>query len=153
MKPFEFVQPASFAEALDRGGSREAMWLAGGTTLIDLMKLNVLTPERVLSIKPLLNATIQEQDGKLVLGAGCTMAQVASDPLVIKHLPVVRQSLILAASPQIRNMATLGGNLLQRTRSPYFRHIDFPDDSARQDNAEPADADLSLMAVLGITAE
>ncbi len=81
------------------------------------------------------------------------MAQVASDPLVSQHLPVVKHSLLLAASPQIRNMATLGGNVLQRTRSPYFRHIDFPDsppsDNPPDAEQRSAECDLSTMAILG----
>lgn len=150
MKPFQFVQPGSLNEAITQAGQRHAMYLAGGTTLLDLMKLNVLTPEQVVSIKPLLDKSIQEKDSELVLGAGCTMAQVANDALIAKHFPVVRQSLILAASPQIRNMATLGGNLMQRTRSPYFRHVDFPKEATRTDVTSNSDrADLSLMAVLG----
>ncbi len=126
MKPFQFSQPGTLDDALENR-REEAMWLAGGTTLVDLMKLNVLTPRELVSIKPLLDSSIQKRDSQLYIGAGCTMAQVASDPLVSQHLPVVKHSLLLAASPQIRNMATLGGNVLQRTRSPYFRHIDFPD--------------------------
>ncbi len=88
----------------------------------------------------------------LVIGAGCTMAKLADDPLVKNRFPVIRQSLILAASPQIRNMATIGGNLMQRTRSPYFRHPDMPlpqvSVSAKSESFG-GDVDTSQMAVLG----
>ncbi len=131
MKPFQFVQPRSIEEALAASGETSTMWLAGGTTLVDLMKLNVLTPNSLISIKPLLDKKIQERADHVYIGAGCTMAMVADDAVVKERLPVVRQSLLLAASPQIRNMATMAGNLLQRTRSPYFRHIDFPRTRAR----------------------
>lgn len=149
MKPFQFSQPDSLDDAIARGGSQQAMWLAGGTTLIDLMKLNVLTPSHVVSIKPLLDKSIRLNGDEIILGAGCTMAQVASDAHIIKHLPVIRQSLILAASPQIRNMATLGGNLLQRTRSPYFRHTEFPDDATQVADSSGNSPDISMLAILG----
>ncbi len=153
MKPFEFVEPRSQAEALQSFDERGSMWLAGGTTLVDLMKLNVLTPNKVISIKPLLDRTIQRKEDQLLIGAGSTMAEVADHALIRKHFPLVRHSLILAASPQIRNMATIGGNLLQRTRSPYFRHIDFATINADVlpeglDRAQAEGVDTSSMAIL-----
>ena len=102
-----------------------AQFLAGGTTLVDLMKLNVLTPARVIDINALRdrNAAISIDDQGLTLGAFASMADVAGHPQVIARYPVIAESLSLAASQQIRNMATLGGNLLQRTRCTYFRDV------------------------------
>jgi xanthine dehydrogenase YagS FAD-binding subunit len=98
-------------------------FLAGGTTLIDLMKLDVLRPERVVDITPLKArfSDIAATPQGLRLGAFASMAQVEDHPDVKRHFPAVAQSLMLAASPQLRNMATLGGNVLQRTRCPYYR--------------------------------
>lgn len=154
MKPFQFIQPRTLNEAVQSSRDSSSMWLGGGTTLIDLMKLNVLTPTTVVSIKPLLDSNIEQRGEQIYIGAGCTMAMVADDPLVKERLPVVRQSLLLAASPQIRNMATMAGNLLQRSRSPYFRHTDFPAGSrdvvaGKLENARAEGIDTSSMAVLG----
>jgi xanthine dehydrogenase YagS FAD-binding subunit len=98
-------------------------FLAGGTALIDLMKLDVLRPERVVDISPLKDghSEIEATEQDLRLGAFASMAAVADHPEVKRGYPAVAQSLMLAASPQLRNMATLGGNVLQRTRCPYYR--------------------------------
>jgi xanthine dehydrogenase YagS FAD-binding subunit len=98
-------------------------FLAGGTTLIDLMKLDVLRPSRVVDISALpghLQAVSVEPSG-LRLGAFAKMSRVADHPGVRAGYPVIAQSLELAASPQLRNMATLGGNVLQKTRCSYYR--------------------------------
>ncbi|HEY1562067.1 MAG TPA: xanthine dehydrogenase family protein subunit M [Caulobacteraceae bacterium] len=98
-------------------------FLAGGTTLIDLMKLDVLRPQLVVDIGPLraAHAAIEVRPDGLRLGALASMARVAQHPLVRRDYPAIAQSLSLAASAQIRNMASLGGNVLQRTRCAYFR--------------------------------
>lgn len=132
MRSFQYSRPASFAEVLvagPRGQSSDheasLSFLAGGTTLIDLMKLDVMRPGRVVD----LNASAGEFsairfDGSILrLGALAKMANVADHPEVISHFPVIAQSLSLAASAQLRNMATLGGNVLQRTRCAYFRDM------------------------------
>jgi xanthine dehydrogenase YagS FAD-binding subunit len=118
MQPFVYSR-----DSHDKSGR----YLAGGTTLIDLMKLNVETPEAVIDIKraqiPQDLSSIRADGRGLRLGALATMAQAAADPQVRERYPVIAQSLLLAASPQIRNMATLGGNVLQRTRCTYFRDV------------------------------
>src|ERR1043166_9742193 len=103
-------------------------YLAGGTTLIDLMKLDVMRPQKVTDI----NALAQTQAGRiemtlngLWLGALVRMSAAAEDPNVLENFPVIAQSLQLAASSQIRNMASLGGNVLQRTRCTYFRDTSY----------------------------
>jgi xanthine dehydrogenase YagS FAD-binding subunit len=101
----------------------EARIIAGGTTLVDLMKLGVETPEAFIDIVAdgALPSGVEITQGGLRIGALATMAEVAAHPGVIAHYPAIAQSLQQAASPQIRNMATIGGNLMQRTRCTWFR--------------------------------
>tara|TARA_R110002073_G_scaffold56905_30_gene144939 strand:+ start:42433 stop:43482 length:1050 start_codon:yes stop_codon:yes gene_type:complete len=151
MIPFQFERPGSIAEAGRQLQAEGTMLLGGGTTLLDLMKLNVLTPSRLSFVKPLLDDSVSVKQAKLVIGAGCTMSQLADDEAVKDSLAAVRQSLILAASPQIRNMATLGGNLLQRTRCTYFRHPDMPlnPEGDAELTFDTPGVETSMMAVLG----
>ncbi len=130
MRPFHYSRPASLAEALTGTSGALAAnpgttvaFLAGGTTLVDLMKLEVMRPERVVDLNALAGeyGTIRFDGSNLRLGAFAKMASVADHPDVIANFPVIAQSLSLAASAQLRNMATLGGNVLQRTRCAYFR--------------------------------
>ena len=104
-----------------------AQALAGGTTLIDLMKLDVMRPQALVDINPLGSewSEINLEGGNLRLGALARMSDVAAHPEVQRNYPVIAQSLQLAASPQLRNMATLGGNVLQRTRCSYFRDVSY----------------------------
>ncbi|MGX9430746.1 MULTISPECIES: FAD binding domain-containing protein [Bradyrhizobium] len=101
--------------------------LAGGTTLLDLMKLDVMRPRAIVDINPLSPtwATVSLENGNLRLGAMARMADVAANPEIQQNYPVVADSLKLAASAQLRNMATLGGNVLQRTRCTYFRDVSY----------------------------
>jgi xanthine dehydrogenase YagS FAD-binding subunit len=129
------------------------MLLAGGTTLLDLMKLDVLRPERVLDINtlaPKLSA-IQADGQGLRLGALARMAAVAEDAAVRRDYPVVAESLALAASAQLRNMASLGGNVLQRTRCSYFRDVSYAACNKREPGSGCAALDgyNRLHAVLG----
>jgi xanthine dehydrogenase YagS FAD-binding subunit len=100
-----------------------AQYLAGGTTILDLMKLDVMRPEVLVDIAAVdpAGSRIERRADGLHLGAFVTMAQAGDHPEIRRDYPVVAQSLDLAASPQLRNMATLGGNVLQRTRCTYFR--------------------------------
>lgn len=155
MKPFEYNAPDSLDSACKAVDHQQRMALAGGTTMLDLMKLNVLTPEELVFVAPVLDNSIAASEQEVHIGAGYTMSDVASHNVIADRFPALRQSLILAASPQLRNMATIGGNLLQRTRSAYYRHPDFPDD-AEVNNGESNDskpfgegADGTHLAVLG----
>jgi xanthine dehydrogenase YagS FAD-binding subunit len=130
MRPFNYQRAGDAAEAFRAGrqtgqgqGDAPAQYLAGGTTLIDLMKLDVLTPQQVIDITPLRarHGDIQAGPDGLRFGALVTMAQAADHPAVLRDYPVLAQALQLAASAQLRNMATLGGNVLQRTRCSYYR--------------------------------
>ncbi len=101
--------------------------IAGGTTLLDLMKLDVMRPEVIVDINPLSAAwsTLALDGGDLKLGAMARMSDVAANSDVQRGYPVVADALKLAASPQLRNMASLGGNVLQRTRCTYFRDVSY----------------------------
>ena len=121
MRPFEFTRAQSVQEALGQGGS----FLAGGTTLIDLMKLDVERPEKLTDIGPLPLNEIREEGGELHVGALASMTAVAEHPLVLARYPALAEALLAGASQQIRNMASMGGNVMQRTRCPYFRDVSF----------------------------
>ena len=138
MRPFAYERaatarppPSHAAASADRSAALAGpvQYLAGGTTLIDLMKLDVMRPEVVVDINAL--AENAHRPGSrstangLRLGALVRMADAAEHPAISSDYPVIAQSLQLAASPQMRNMATLGGNVLQRTRCPYFRDVSY----------------------------
>ncbi|MDE2376275.1 xanthine dehydrogenase family protein subunit M [Bradyrhizobium sp.] len=127
--------------------------LAGGTTLLDLMKLDVMRPASIVNITPLArtwSAVDAGVDG-LRLGALAKMSDVAAHPEVQRSYPVVADSLKLAASPQLRNMATLGGNVLQRTRCSYFRDVSYANCNKRNPGSGCAAMDgvNRMHAVLG----
>jgi xanthine dehydrogenase YagS FAD-binding subunit len=129
MRPFSFERPADLANACRMAtgtgqGQIDApmQFLAGGTTLIDLMKLDVLRPTTLIDLGGLApSEAVAVGPAGLTLSAFAKMSKVAAHPTVLSHYPVIAQSLQLAASAQLRNMATLGGNVLQKTRCPYFR--------------------------------
>jgi xanthine dehydrogenase YagS FAD-binding subunit len=122
MRSFDYIRAGDAASAVQAAGAR-AQFLAGGTTLLDLMKLDVMRPEVVVDVGDLAKSfgRISRDANGLHLGAFAHMSEAADHPDVLKDYPVVAQSLQLAASAQIRNMAMLGGNVLQRTRCTYFR--------------------------------
>jgi xanthine dehydrogenase YagS FAD-binding subunit len=125
MRPYAFTRPGSVRAALADAHEGSA-YLAGGTTLVDLMKLEVLAPSRVVDINRLpLNGITVERDG-LHIGALERMSDVADHQEVRSRYPMISQALELSASPQLRNMASMGGNLLQRTRCSYFRDLTTP---------------------------
>ncbi|MBO0875085.1 MAG: xanthine dehydrogenase family protein subunit M [Pseudonocardia sp.] len=143
MRPFELTAPATVEAALTGG---DGAFLAGGTTLVDLMKLNVLTPERVLDINGLPLRGIDTGDG-LRIGALERMSDVAAHPGVY---PMISRALLLSASQQLRNMASIGGNLVQRTRCTYFRDVAMPCNKREPGSGCPAITGANRMhAVLG----
>jgi xanthine dehydrogenase YagS FAD-binding subunit len=126
MRPFTYARAeneAAAIRAVSTGGAG-TRFLAGGTTLYDLMKLGAETPERLVDINALpgLGGFNTEGPRELVFGAGARMSDVAADPRLVAEYPALAESLWKAASQQLRNMASLGGNLLQRTRCAYFRN-------------------------------
>ena len=125
MRPFTYESLSSVKEANSRGRSGSA-FIAGGTTMVDLMKLEVLTPEQLVDITQLPMRGIELGADGLRIGAMERMSDVAVHPAVMANYPVVAESLLKSAAPQIRNMASIGGNLLQRTRCGYFRDVSTP---------------------------
>ena len=136
MQPFVFERVDSPAAAVraaagPRAGSalaNPAQFLAGGTTLIDLMKLDVMRPQAIVDINALGDSALGRVEATRAgvrLGALVRMADAAENPIIRRDCPMIAQSLKLAASQQIRNMASLGGNVLQRTRCPYFRDVSY----------------------------
>lgn len=130
MRAFAYHRPATVADAARLAAvsslpvtDTPVQFLAGGTTILDLMKLDTMRPEHLVDLGEAGKdfAAITLDQAGLRLGAFATMAQAAAHPLVMENYPLIAQSLLLAASAQIRNMATLAGNVLQRTRCNYFR--------------------------------
>src|SRR5262245_34033274 len=126
MRPFTYTKPATVAEAVRAfaAGGPGTRFLAGGTTLYDLMKLNVEGPASIVDVNalPELSGFDTSGKGELVFGALARMSDVAADSRLIREYPALSESLWRAASQQLRNMASVGGNLLQRTRCAYFRN-------------------------------
>ncbi|HEY2033909.1 MAG TPA: xanthine dehydrogenase family protein subunit M [Rhizomicrobium sp.] len=125
MRQFEYVRATDAASAVQAHRAANAAFLAGGTTLLDLMKLDVMRPQEVVDVNDLATpfGDVHANAEGLHLGAFAHMADVADNPDVKRDYPMIAQALMLAASAQIRNMATLGGNVLQRTRCSYFRDV------------------------------
>jgi xanthine dehydrogenase YagS FAD-binding subunit len=118
---FTYVRVTGIAEAVNAGAAERVRFLAGGTNLIDLMKENVERPERLVDINRLPLDRIEElEGGGLRLGALVTNADTAYDPRVVRRYPLLASAILAGASPQLRNAATNGGNLNQRTRCYYF---------------------------------
>ena len=128
MKPFTYARPTALADAVaELADSGNTQIIAGGTNLIDLMKEDVARPRRLVDINRLPLATISElPDGGLRLGALVSNADTAYHPLVQERYPLLARTIMAGASPQLRNMATNGGNLFQRTRCYYFYDTAMP---------------------------
>lgn len=128
------MRPITYSRATDAAGAITAVsadptsdFLAGGTTEVDLLRRNVLSPRRLVDINNLPLTGVEEApDGGLRIGALARMSEVAASPLVRERFPVIAQALKAGASPQLRNMASIGGNLLQRVRCSYFRDTASP---------------------------
>src|SRR5881409_1942097 len=130
MHPFTLERPPDLAAALAlraQAGRNDAPadYIAGGTDMIQLLQENVRRPERLVRLAGLLDRRIEIGSRGLRLGAAATMAEVATHPGVIQQFPVIAEALLNSASPQVRNQATMGGNLLQRPRCPYFRDVGY----------------------------
>jgi xanthine dehydrogenase YagS FAD-binding subunit len=127
VNPFEYKRANQTEAAVDAiSRSKDSRFLAGGTNLVDLMKNGVEQPTQLIDINRLPLAEIQPlPDGGLRLGALARNSDTANHPLVRKNYPLLTQALLAGASPQLRNLATNGGNLLQRTRCYYFMDVGF----------------------------
>jgi xanthine dehydrogenase YagS FAD-binding subunit len=118
---FHYVGAAGLDDALAEGTRRDAMYLAGGTDLLQLWKTGLARPGTVIDISRLPLAEIAYDGHTLRLGALARLSDASAHPEVRAHHPLIAQAILASASGQLRNMATVGGNLLQRTRCPYFR--------------------------------
>jgi xanthine dehydrogenase YagS FAD-binding subunit len=153
MKPFRYERASGVASACASAAEPAAKFVAGGTNLIDLMKLQIETPARLVDIGPLPLADIEETaDGGLRVGALVTNSALAADLRVRRRYPLLSQAILSGASTQIRNKATTGGNLLQRTRCPYFYDTTKPCNKRAPGSGCAALAGLNRMnAVLGVS--
>jgi xanthine dehydrogenase YagS FAD-binding subunit len=151
MHPFEYSRAADTAHALTSGAKQQTKFVAGGTNLIDLMKCEVERPARLVDINALPLATIEAVKGGIRIGALARMSDVAANALVRQHAPAISQALLASASPQLRNAASIGGNLMQRTRCPYFRELTWTPCNKRNPGSgcSAIDGDNRMHAILG----
>ncbi len=152
MRPFAYERPADAAGAVALvDGAEHARYLAGGTNLVDLMKLEVETPELLVDVRDLgMDAIEPGEGGGLRIGAGVTNSALAADRTVRERYPLLAQALLAGASGQLRNLATVGGNLLQRTRCAYFQDVTKPCNKRRNGSGCPArEGEHRNLAVLG----
>jgi xanthine dehydrogenase YagS FAD-binding subunit len=153
VRPFEYERADGASGAvsalLEHGPA--AKYLGGGTNLVDLMKLGVETPARLIDVSRLPLAQIAERpDGGLTVGATATNSQLAVHPAVRERYPVLAEALLSGASGQLRNLATVGGNLLQRTRCSYFQDVSKPCNKRAPGSGCPAiEGDHRNLAILG----
>lgn len=157
MDPFRYVRVERPQQAVE-AASASTQFLAGGTTLLDLMKLGVMRPEALIELSPLQRTAMGQihvtREG-LWIGALVKMADAAEHPAIKRDYPVIAQSLSLAASQQLRNMASVGGNVLQRTRCAYFRDLAVANCNKRQPGSGCAalTGHNRLHAVLGTSSQ
>jgi xanthine dehydrogenase YagS FAD-binding subunit len=127
MKSFTYVRAPELAIAIEAGRRPDSAYLGGGTTLVDVMRIGVANPAHLVDLGalPLRDISVLP-DGGVRLGALASNADAAAHPAIVARFPVIAEALLAGASPQVRNMATTGGNLLQKTRCPYFRDLASP---------------------------
>jgi xanthine dehydrogenase YagS FAD-binding subunit len=151
MRPFRYERAADAAGAVAAVAAPGTMYLAGGTNLVDLMKLGVETPERLVDVSRLPFDRVEERpDGGLRVGAGVRNSDLSAHPAVRERYPLLAKALLSGASGQLRNLATVGGNLLQRTRCGYFQDVSKPCNKRRPGSGCPArEGDHRNLAILG----
>ena len=151
MNRFEYRRPVTLRDAMGAATVPAAAILAGGTNLVDLMKYHVTQPSRVVDINrvPGLDSISRGEEG-LRIGALVTNAEAAASPVVAEHHPLLASAILAGATPQLRNMATTGGNLLQRTRCYYFYDAAMDCNKRRPGSGCPAIAGVNrIHAILG----
>jgi xanthine dehydrogenase YagS FAD-binding subunit len=119
MNPFTYTRAADTSDAIRLGGGAQAKYLGGGTNLVDLMRETIERPATLVDVTGLSSA-IEDRGGSMLIGAAAKNTAVAEHPAVRARYPMLARAIVAGASAQIRNMATVGGNLLQRTRCVYF---------------------------------
>lgn len=154
MNPFTYVRAHDAGDALQRGGQPGAKYLGGGTNLVDLMRETIEHPVSLVDVTGLSCDIDERDDGSLLIGAATRNTALASHPAVRARYPVLARAITAGASAQIRNMATVGGNMLQRTRCAYF----YDDEGSRCNKRSPgqgcdaADGFNRYHAILGASA-
>ncbi|MGB8191272.1 MAG: xanthine dehydrogenase family protein subunit M [Chitinophagaceae bacterium] len=124
---FDYIRASTAKSAIDvKTKDAAALFVAGGTNLIDLMKKGVMNPQKLIDITNLPLANVEKQNNGLLIGALARNSDVSEHELVLKHHPLLSLAFKAGASAQLRNMATVGGNMMQRTRCPYFYNTDMP---------------------------
>ena len=152
MQAFTLINPADTNAAIGAGSRPRAKFIAGGTDLLQLAKDNVETPTSLVDLEALDAAGIHATAAGLHLEPLARMSDVAAHPDVVRDWPVLSQALLASASPQIRNMATMGGNLLQRTRCGYFRDTGFACNKRIPGSGCPAiNGENRTHAILGVS--
>jgi xanthine dehydrogenase YagS FAD-binding subunit len=150
MRPFTYLRAADEDRALVAARDSEARYLAGGTTLLDLMRLEVMGPTSLVDITSLPLASVEQRADGLRIGALVRNSDLAYHPLIVRGYPVLGEALLSGASAQLRNMATVGGNIMQRTRCSYFRNVDSPCNKRQPGSGCAAQGGYNRMhAVLG----
>jgi len=154
MNPFTYSRPTNVSEAVNLSGAA-TRFIAGGTNLLDLMKENLTRPEHLIDITGLpLNEVTETAEGGLMIGALVSNADLAWHPLIEQRYPLLSQAVLAGASPQLRNMASTGGNLLQRTRCYYFYDATVPCNKREPGSGCPARDGLNrIHAILGASDE
>jgi xanthine dehydrogenase YagS FAD-binding subunit len=133
MNPFTYARAGDTAEALRLGAAGQAKYLGGGTNLVDLMRETIERPDALIDVTALSSTIEEREDGVLLIGGAVRNTAVAEHRAVRTRYPVLARAILAGASPQIRNMATVAGNILQRTRCTYF----YDDDGARCNKRTP----------------
>src|SRR5207253_7318916 len=150
MENFTLAAPQTIEAAVAAAREPDAKFIAGGTDLLQLMKDFVERPKRLVDLDGLPFDRFSIGDDGARIGALVRMSDLADDPALRRHYPVVVEALLASASPQVRNMATIGGNLLQRTRCGYFRDVGSPCNKREPGTGCPAiRGDHRRLAILG----
>ena len=133
MTPFSYARAEDVSGAISLAGAgRNAKYLGGGTNLVDLMRETIERPETLVDVTGLSRSIEARDDGSVLIGAAATNTALAADRTIRANFPMLSRAILAGASGQIRNMATVGGNILQRTRCTYFY-----DAAARCNKREP----------------
>jgi xanthine dehydrogenase YagS FAD-binding subunit len=151
MQPFDYSRAATADDAIKSLGVKRTKLVAGGTNLLDLMKEHVETPAHLVDVNGLALSAIEATTDGVRIGALARMSDTAAHAVIRTKFPALSEALLLSASPQLRNMASIGGNLMQRTRCPYFRDVTFPSCNKRNPGSgcSAIEGENRMHAILG----
>lgn len=151
MRPFSYIKVKNAENACKESAASPAgAYIAGGTTLLDLMKIDILRPSCLIDINRLEDTGVRQVGDSVIIGALTSNSDLARDPLIEQHYPLLSQSILAGATAQLRNMATVGGNLMQKTRCYYYRNSSMPCNKREPGSGCPAIEGYNrIHAVLG----